>query len=889
MILKLINKYYFLFIFLVYSISYGQMLMMGIWKDDNAIFFKLQHIAEPAGFFGKGLIGEGPYRFSFTPYWFVYKIFGQHSLLPYYLLIYLFYFLAIISVYKFVSKFVSPNAGKVAGFLFACGFIASEGFFWLANAMVSDISIILVSFLLFFYWKYFQSRKIINYYFAVIIYWVTCYFVPIRSYYFIGIIFIFELIFLTFTNKLRSILNSFLRLVPFFTVFYWFFIKGGDARTGLLKDILNALSSGKLYISYGFLSSIANVIVSDNITAKFFDFENRITSLTHIGLSYVVIATFGVLILGFYILFRRDKHNKIITIVFGLILTLWYVLAKNIFNVPVLNLNNYSSYVVFLGGAIVVFLLSFYFLIKMEFKKKYIFLLLSLFITIAAYSSYEPLVVFNSTHRYLVGTFFVLVCLFSLFYFISNKKIKIVIIIWGVVNLINSFFYQHQILVTRTFPVNNFFGQLMTYVPKINKGDFLYFDLANNSARNNFSDAISTASMPDETSIAWRYRIDRYDFTIIRDFKDLVNIAEKGNISYDKLHTFFYSNNKLTDTTSDVRKSLWNDLKEETVGYSVVNKDNNLIIKFNNPVYSSTPVLLTMNLKGLVNIPDNISFPYIKDNNMAQNSVAVDTNLRTTAFKYLDSKKNIQNKAKIKTSSEWMADVTSQLNDGDIQTNWRSNRLLWSKENTYLIYDMSKTYSINRFVWINGFGNSTPTDYSIDVSLDGNNWKEIKEVKNNTRIDSKDPQTIEFDKQDARFIRLNIKATLDEDAPQIAEVWPVLTDYKDLPILEAESFLNNPLGYVPDLESFKITIRYLKNTGEVELYYLSDNDLNFQTSFDSKNNLIYDSKDHKLNFTIIPGGTKISQIMLKNVQIPGDLALDSITYKILDWKELLSK
>src|SRR5579859_4506704 len=118
-----------LILFILNLISYGQMFGMGVWKDDNAIFFKIQHINESAGFFGKGLIGDSLYRFSFTPYWFIYKLFGTASTFPYYLLIFIFYFLSTIAIYKVFSKFISKKAGIVASILFVCGYIGSEGYF----------------------------------------------------------------------------------------------------------------------------------------------------------------------------------------------------------------------------------------------------------------------------------------------------------------------------------------------------------------------------------------------------------------------------------------------------------------------------------------------------------------------------------------------------------------------------------------------------------------------------------------------------------------------------------------------------------------------------------------------------------------------------------------
>src|SRR5437762_3518169 len=54
---KIIKKYYFILLVVIVLISYGQILWMQPWQDDNALMFKLNHIEDAAGFLGKGLIG----------------------------------------------------------------------------------------------------------------------------------------------------------------------------------------------------------------------------------------------------------------------------------------------------------------------------------------------------------------------------------------------------------------------------------------------------------------------------------------------------------------------------------------------------------------------------------------------------------------------------------------------------------------------------------------------------------------------------------------------------------------------------------------------------------------------------------------------------------------
>ena len=109
-------------------ISYGQTLWMDVWRDAHAIFFKFNHLYERTGYLGNGILGEGTYRFSVAPYWFIYKLFGYGQIWPYYMLNLIFYFLAALSIYYLFSKLLNKISGRIAGLLFAVGYIATEGF-----------------------------------------------------------------------------------------------------------------------------------------------------------------------------------------------------------------------------------------------------------------------------------------------------------------------------------------------------------------------------------------------------------------------------------------------------------------------------------------------------------------------------------------------------------------------------------------------------------------------------------------------------------------------------------------------------------------------------------------------------------------------------------------
>ena len=89
-------------------------------------------------------MGEGTYRFSVAPYYLVYKLVGYDPIWAYYLLSLLFYFLTSLTVYHLYSKLIDSTSGRIAGLLFAAGYIASDGFMWLTTSITQSLSIIFV-------------------------------------------------------------------------------------------------------------------------------------------------------------------------------------------------------------------------------------------------------------------------------------------------------------------------------------------------------------------------------------------------------------------------------------------------------------------------------------------------------------------------------------------------------------------------------------------------------------------------------------------------------------------------------------------------------------------------------------------------------------------------
>src|SRR6185436_5640063 len=157
---------------LLVLISYGQILFMEPWQEDNVIFFKVAHIFEQAGYLGKGILGAGPYRHTITPYYFIYKIFGYNFPI-YYLLMLLSYFFATVAIYFLVKNILGKKPAMIASFLFGVGYIASEGFFRVYTSTNISSGIAFTAILFLIYWKYYKTKKLKWYLLTVFLYWAT--------------------------------------------------------------------------------------------------------------------------------------------------------------------------------------------------------------------------------------------------------------------------------------------------------------------------------------------------------------------------------------------------------------------------------------------------------------------------------------------------------------------------------------------------------------------------------------------------------------------------------------------------------------------------------------------------------------------------------------------
>lgn len=888
------SKYYSLFLVLVVIVSYGQMLWMQPWEDDNALFFKLAHIQEPAGFIGRGVFGEGIYKYGVVPFVPIHKFFGYNTV-AYFTLLLILYLTATLVVYKVFSYILGVKAGKVAGFIFAAGYLTSDGFWRMANSAMTSISIILISLFAFLYWKYYKEKRIRYYLLALLTFFVAVQYSIVRDHYLFTVVLFFEFIFFAFKKPLLSIFYSLTRLAPFAYVFYHWVLLPAGSQAGGVRDFIFTVFKGQFSVFYGFFCSITNLMIPDYITNFIFNLLGRIGGSASTTLILAKIFLFALPALIIFLLLKGSKKKYILWPVFCLLLWVWLQNLSSIFSIPVLNPDAKQLFIVALGGVTTIIFI----VILISLKKNnglFLFLVLWLFANTAAYSTNSPTVSYDTVNRYLAHSFFAYVGVLGLLSAAFIKKGKIsnivywLIIIFGVANIYHAVIYQNIILKTRSFLVRDFYLQLKSLLPVINKGDILFFDVSSN--RNSaFRDAVAAAMMPNSTSFAWRYGIDRYDLYLVTSFSELQDLVRQNKATPRNIHSFWYSDMGLKDTSIGVRKYFFGN---HQIFGSVINlpqiseaiiknmpsdsewQQPDIVFNFPEQIMSVAPIEVTVNLAATPLNGKAVKYPLYASSSLVQNGTFNSDQTRL-ALEYKLDMKNFVNNSMIKVSSNWQDRVSSNLIDGNVDTVWQPDRVLWQNKKEFAEVKLPAIEKINRFYWVSGtYRNAIPTKYQLSTSLNGTSWQNV--ILSGVQ-DFGMNHVVTFTPVTARYVKMWIEETLGGESPMIAELRAIPLELSDLDLTKADSFLEKPFSFVSNADSYYQTLLGLDYRAEANVYWLGDKEVGWQKASETQLTIIYDGKTRNYKATIPAGGSYIRSIKISDIVLPGKIVLNGIYTK----------
>ncbi len=879
------KKKFMLLLVLVVLVSFGQMLQMNVWQDDQALFFKLAHIQEAPGYFGAGPFGSGVYKYAATPFIPVYWLFGFNTV-GYFGLMLLLYIIATLTIYKVFSLILGEKAGRVAGIFYAAGYITSDSFWRMANSATTSISIILASLCIAAYWLYFKKSRLIFYISAFLLFALALELGVARMHYFFVVMVAFELIFLGFRKPIfRSLFYSVLRLIPFLFVFYRTFIAGGDQRSGEVKTFVASLMHGQFYQLYGFFGSLANLIIPDWMT----------NLLVKLRLPILPTVLFSLIVICFYRLFLKRRHRLIWTAIFSLLSLAMLLISGNIFHNPLLNISSDQVFVAGLGMVSLIIVLAAATILK-HYRREFLFLWVWLLANIAAYSAYYPTVAYETMNRYLAHSFVALVGILGIVFVSLNSKSlvgkigKVFLVILVLGNLINNVMYQHRVVASRSYPTREFYDQLKLFLPTISKGDILYFDIAP-QALEQYKDAISAAMMPDSTSFAWRYGIDRYDFVLASSFEEMLKSVSETRVNPKKVQAFWYSGRDLIDVSPQVQAYLNKQLTTQTVqvqspALSIVKlapsksettfSQPDINLPISQIVMSAVPVEIDFELTAKALDEAEIIFPLVASNfdKLDKATIASQT-VQLLAIDYQNYLDNYYKGVLVSTTSDWQDRISAHLTDQDTLSVWQADRVLWVEKKASLTLTLPQTEEINRLVWINGYPGNTPTDYSIEVSSNGTNWQEVKRTRAVRRINDDQLVVETFNSTSARFVKFVVHDTIG-DSPGVAEIWVVPSRFSELDLKSVDQYLANPFVKVERADNFQQILRSLKMTGAAKIFWQTDKYPKGQTSVEAKIKPIYDGFPRHYRFTIPAGGTRISGLRLSEFNIPGQVIVSKI-------------
>lgn len=905
-LIKLFNKHFVLLLVLIAFVSYGQMLFMQPWQDDNALLFKLAHINEPAGYFGIGPIGNGLTKWAHTPFIPIYYLFGYNTVF-YFALLLVLYIVSAIFIYKAFSVILGEAGGRVAGFLYSAGYVFSDGVWRMANSATTSFSIIFISLFLVGYWKFSKSKNLFWYLLALAGFFLASEVTIVRTHYFFAVVVFFELTFFSLRNLLTSLIHSVIRLVPFFYIFNNWALTASSSRTGEAQEFSLAWFNGQFHLYYGFLSSISNLIIPDWLTGYLFVIQRWVDSFVNMHVPVLRLVLLLVPTALIFIILKNHPGRKILVPILVFINAVWVLVSKQLFVAPLLSPTIEQFFIATLGGTLLL-IGGLSFLVLGRNKWLFLFLSFWMLVNIAVYSAYNPTFQYGTVERYMAHSFVALVGIFGLLFVLLPKtglgKIgKLLIITLGVGNLVSAVIYQNNILHARSFPAKEFYNDLKILRPTIEKGDILYFDVADNIQRQ-YNDAVSTAQMPEATAFAWRYGIDRYDIKLTTDFNELLEIIATDNIPLENINTFWYSKEGLADTASFVRAFFGGTQKTQDLTFNLpqvsetvmrkgqkgtVWEQSEIEIKPIEPLNSITPLELKFEITANV-FADKIDYPLTQEDaklTQEQRQFWGNPELRTLALSYNKEKEYLLANSKYSASSQWQNKVVKNLADSDIGSLWQSERTGWGREFTFIEINLPIIQEIERVAWINGFSSNTPTGYNIQVSLDGQNWQEVARVNNPQRIDGREAQVISFSPTRAKYLRMVLTETLNGDSPVIAELWVVPSKFSKLDIRLAEQFLEKPFAFVPDEGSFLSTIGISERKGSTQLFWKNDKDINWQTTKDAEFSIYYDGQEHYYRINIPAGGSRITKLKISNIMVPGEISLKNIKIEYPKFSEFV--
>lgn len=867
--LKIFRLYPFSFCLITLAfiifLSYGQATNFALWQDDNALIFKLQHLEEQAGVFGAGPFGLGAYRYISVPYIPIYKIFYLNTA-AFYIWAIFFYFLASVSIF-FLARALTKNnlLSLLSGAIFAAGYVGSDGILRLFNSIQTSYSVIFICLLFIFLYRFTTTKKASDYILALVFFFIALETAFIRTQYLILPTILFFALFITCLKSFSGVVSGILSLSPFLAAYLFLILKYPDPRSALVWEFVQGLLSGTIQYAHSFFGTIGNIVLPNPLIAFLFSQTNIISKdLTN---KSILLETVFLIFFIFLLKSILRKEKIVVRVGFTLLEITWFILQWAFFHDSELlirhSITEHAMHVFanFIGGSFLIICAA---VILVVLKKNQrvgfslIFFLSWLLSNILVYSTYIPFTPFETFNRYLVHSLagyalFITLIMFTLL----GKKAVIFLSLIIVMNIGFSIDYQHRFIIEKSVPTKKFYNDLKSFLPQIPKGAILYFDIAADEvSEQQFRDFFSVASMPNETAIAIRYGIDRYDLTITSNFEEFITLLEGKPL--DLAYSFFYNSEDLKNTTNLMRSNLSAGGKIE------------IDLKKIGDLSLITPAVLEFRAKAIPKISIQQNCPIFPGD-------------RNIFFHYLLSRDAFYKEVSVKTNSHAKYQTTDFLTDGKTDTFWRGHRGWWhEQEKDEVLLDLGKIKSVGQLLWVNAYANSTPVNYSIEASVDGIYWQSLKKImagkKDNNQLIIEN-----FNPLQTRFIKVVIEDTFDNDSPAIGEIEVIENEFIHIDKNQLSALEKYAFCIGNELEK-DILLEFIRKRGlEATISWKTDKSIDNVVRL----NLQVDSLYHNYKVVLPAGGTKLNELRIEPGLIPAKISVAGIRVTYPSKEELV--
>lgn len=807
---------------------------MYFWKDDFALMIKAQNPEEAVGFFGPGIKGDGAYRYITIPFTILYPTFGLNPM-PYFFVGVLMYFLATVFIFFLaVEIFDDRLRAFLTALIFSSGYIGADSIFGLTNSYQTSWVIILLALCLIYFIRSFKTGYIGFYCLSVFLFFLSLETGYIRAHgFFLIVVSSLTLVLLPYSWK--KIPEVIFKIAPFFMIFNIFYLNSTPAQVGN-SQLTKSLNSGDYNYFYNPLITLINVLIPTPLINYALKLSNDISGKQTgpVKFQILLLAIFLTLYSWIFISLLIKKHfkpNK---------------------NIKLLLISLFS-----VGTIIGSFVGVFY---------------------IGAAASY-----LESTHRYLsaalIGLSFFWVSLFSLIFSGKNNESKLLVIAVIVICLTylelgNT--YAVQGIDLRTAPQKEFFSQLKNEIPEIKEKTFLYFDVSNkNNSNGKFGNIFGAGSVGGSAEITMHYPgVDRYSVvTSISDFQDFVKKYQKENGNINNSYWFYFENNKLINKTMQFR----NNLEIGKITPLILNGPLEHLTKLStneniNKNYTSMIFTFPENIESLTDGILKFNLQIIPEDNSGITNTAKKNN-DEIYLEYLLSKSEIKQSSTAKTFSHFQNYKAENMFDSKLETSWMANRGPWhniingiTSQVQFIEISLNKPIMLGGILFTNGHNLRTPTKYKI-LLKENNNWKEIKIID---RPGEKQSNEIWFDKLDPKIVsevRLELLDSSSHDAPQIAEIELVVSDFTNIDFKKAQEIEANPSLLSSQNFDPQLIKNYFARNGKLSFIYQSDKDNEFNVptiNFDIKGL----NEIHKYEIPIPASGTHLIRGKFFNLNYP---------------------